>query len=30
MKNGYGNTTVGHLFGAYNYISSPYDNPKDL
>lgn len=30
MKKGFGNTTHGHLFGAYQYKGSPYDNPREL
>jgi hypothetical protein len=30
MKKGFGNTTMGHLFGHYKYEGSPYDNSKDL
>lgn len=28
MKKGFGNTATGHLFGAYPYQGSPFDNPK--
>jgi len=28
MKKGFGNTTVGHLFGAYKYEGTPYDNGR--
>lgn len=30
MKKGYGNTTVGHLFGSYPYMGCEYDNIKNL
>jgi hypothetical protein len=28
MKKGFGNTTVGHLFGSYKYEGSEIDNAK--
>lgn len=30
MKKGFGNTNTGHLFAAYEYKGTPYDNQKDL
>lgn len=30
MRKGFGNTTVGHLFGSYKYEGSPFDNGKQL
>lgn len=30
MKKGKGNTTAGHLFGAYKYEYSPYDNGREM
>jgi hypothetical protein len=29
-KKGFGNTTSGHLFSAYQYMEDPYDRPKEL
>ena len=30
MKKGYGNTTAGHLFSAYPYMGSEFDDGKNL
>jgi hypothetical protein len=30
MKKGFGNTNTDHLFGAYEYKGTPYDNEKEL
>ena len=30
MKKGFGNTTTGHLFGAYKYEGYAFDNAKEI